>query len=504
VAALAAAPRIALACSPVAVEQTVFACTDSRAIEAVASARAVPLAVVPGDMAPLDAYRQTILTLSHRVKLVPLLFPGTPAEQAPPPGEGKREEKRRKTLTNGYLYTLEPGPALEWHRRLELSDLFDEQRLVLSRGDQHFELVRERGRYRHTDGPRRGERARLLLYDRVAPADAPPAPASAFDLDGLRLVSGIRRFEVHAVSPERASVTARFADGSAAKGSVIHDGTRTLLLLEGSADALSRAVTASRQATDVERGILAMAELMEAERLKFDEPIVEEGQQDGEVRRQWWRAYRNGRDRFTINGHRYSVFDSEGRPYVPQVCVDFLVDAIDRYGGSWYGTRDEPRRRTPGLIDLRQHAKDQGYDLRLVAHMQRMAREHPAIWDILEIAPDDRVPFRKRAQFHERLRDFPGGLREADIVVIYGLRDDGRNHYHSFFVHQTDPISGVPILFSENAGYVRVRVIDEIMRAAPKRSIKARLRLSTEWVRARMDERRAELERGTDKLEEPL
>lgn len=485
-----AAPATAAPCEPAG---ATLLCEPGTA-EAEGRSIAHPLAARPTET-PLADYERVVVRWSRAVKMTPLLFPGEPvgASAELDPTADQRARLRAETLTNGYLWTRDEKTARRWHVRLDLGALFDADSLVLMRGDRALPLVRRGQRYEHAEGPIAGSRARLLLFDRVAERREDLGPPSAFDLDLLREEAGVRRFDVDALDPTMARVRARFASGLVAPGVVVHDGARTRLLLEGDREALRAAMTESLRHMGVERGILATAELMEAERLKFDEPVIEIDQQDGAVRRAWWKAYSSGKDTFVINGHRYDVFDDAGRPYVPQVCVDFLVDAFDRYGGSWYGRRDEPRARTPGLVDMKDLSARLGYDLRMIPHLVRMAREHPEMWEIYSVPKAERVPFRRREAFHERVRTFPVELREADIIVIWGLRDDQRNHYHSFFVHRTDPILGYPLVFSENAGYVRVRVLDEIMRAAPRRFFHHRLRLRTDWVLQRQAERAAEL-----------
>jgi hypothetical protein len=72
------------------------------------------------------------------------------------------------------------------------------------------------------------------------------------------------------------------------------------------------------------------------EGLPFDEPKTEEGQQDGILRHQWRFAYLHDREYFKFNDDRYDVFDSQGMPRVPQVCIDFMVDTFERASGNWW------------------------------------------------------------------------------------------------------------------------------------------------------------------------
>ena len=70
------------------------------------------------------------------------------------------------------------------------------------------------------------------------------------------------------------------------------------------------------------------------------------------------------------------------------------------------------------------------------------------------------------------------------MVAIYGLRDDGKMHYHSFFVYSSDPVTGVPSLVAANAGRPRIRPWESEMLTAPQRSIHARIRPKLEWLEA--------------------
>jgi hypothetical protein len=55
-------------------------------------------------------------------------------------------------------------------------------------------------------------------------------------------------------------------------------------------------------------------------------------------------------------------------------------------------------------------------------------------------------------------------------------------HYHSFYVVESDPITGMPILLAGNSGRPRLRAWDNVMRSAPLRSIKTRIRPRLEWL----------------------
>ncbi len=70
----------------------------------------------------------------------------------------------------------------------------------------------------------------------------------------------------------------------------------------------------------------------------------------------------------------------------------------------------------------------------------------------------------------------------GDIVVIYGLRDDEKPHYHSFFVYRSDPLSGMPIHLASNAVKPQIRSWEGEMHNAPRRTIRARIRPRAAWL----------------------
>jgi hypothetical protein len=72
----------------------------------------------------------------------------------------------------------------------------------------------------------------------------------------------------------------------------------------------------------------------------------------------------------------------------------------------------------------------------------------------------------------------------GDVVVILGLRDDDKYHYHSFFVVDADPLTGMPTWVAANSGHPRVRAWAQEMASAPKRSLHARVRPKLEWLEA--------------------
>ena len=55
-------------------------------------------------------------------------------------------------------------------------------------------------------------------------------------------------------------------------------------------------------------------------------------------------------------------------------------------------------------------------------------------------------------------------------------------HYHSFFVYETDPVTGVPIAIVGNPGRPSLRVWETEARRTPRRAIWHRIRPHLHWL----------------------
>jgi hypothetical protein len=274
----------------------------------------------------------------------------------------------------------------------------------------------------------------------------------------------------------------------------------TLLVTNGAKVELGCEAVAPEQASEVtrvreaarrrERMLAAQRAVIReqiAEDLPFDEPRSEMGQQDGKLRQEWLWAYRYGKTQFEFNEDRYWVFDPDGRPRVPQVCIDFIRDTFERASGSWYHPRGQPRGRDPGRFMFGEHDID---NQRSVESFVTFAAKHPEWFDVWELTDEERIPLIRRTDFYRFLFDRRGDFRPGDIVTIFGKRDDDRLHYHSFFVYDADPLTGVPTLVAANAGRPHVRAWDGEMANAPLRSIKTRIRPRIEWLESITDPQR--------------
>lgn len=399
---------------------------------------------------------------------------------------GRPRELRSVLLSDGYLYAAQPGLAVLFASGVALDHLFREPELVIERGDKVLHVRREHGTYRWLDGPWRGDPARLWLFDRVGIAGEAARPPLHVSFRSLAEELGTTRIEIERATAK--GVLARLHYGNAAVPALLRvEQARAALDCElipaGSEAGIEAARAVGRRQVKVLAELRTrIAEQIE-EGLPFDEPKTEEGQQDGKLRPEWRTAYMQGQPKFTFNGDEYNVFDSAGRPRLPQVCVDFVLDTWERMAETRWLRRDEGRGRHVGRLDVSALGME---NQRSVEQFIEFARSHPEWFDLLEIAERDRIPFSSRKRFFRRLVEVPDRFRPGDVVAILGPRDDERLHYHSFFIVEADPLSGMPTVLAANAGRPRQRSWEAELENAPRRGIVARIRPRLAWLEALM------------------
>ena len=400
--------------------------------------------------------------------------------------ETDKEALRNIILRNGYLYTEDRRLGRRIYKTVRLQHLFDEEEIWLQRGDQVYRLTlskRRRRGYEHADGPLAGRKAVILLFDRVATSPDAFATTYHWDLQAVRHGLGLYTIQIDTTKSPTLDFRSTFLSGEPIEGALFHAGGKTAVAVAGLApEAWATLYTDNRRRFRARERILDAAEAFADEWIKFDEPDIEFGQEDGKLRDEWEEAYRAGRDRYAYNGVEYRVFSGDGTPTPPQVCVDFLMDSIERASGTWWKGRTRSgadRRRTKGTIDWREF---DDLAARSIPRVVRFAKGNPDKFSVYEVPESRQVKFEQEGAFFRNLEEFPVDFREGDMVVIYGYREDGNRHYHSFFVHMIDPIDGFPIILSDNAGLAAVRVWYDVMKTAPKRYVYRRLRILDEWL----------------------
>ncbi len=391
-------------------------------------------------------------------------------------------ELRKLILTDGYLYADQPSTAALLTNSIALNQLFSERAIVVTRGNRTLHASRKNGDYFWTDGPERDLPARLWLFDRVAVDGEHLGPSSLVALGAVRDESGATSIEIERVTRDAVLAQLVYRGLRIPAILAIQHNELHLDCQAGSVE-LNHQVEAARALS--KRKSVVMARLRAAideevaEALPFDEPKTEEGQQDGKLRHEWRMAYQRGYWSYEFNGDRYAVFGAKGRPRVPQVCVDFIVDSWERLADTRWLGRDEGRGRKVGRIDF---DKLDIENRRSVDRLIEFAKARPQWFDVLEFTENERVRFLERHHFFQRLYDLRTEFQPGDVVAILGPRDDEKLHYHSFFIVADDPITRMPTLLAANAGRPRLRSWEAEMQNAPRRSILARIRPRLVWL----------------------
>lgn len=393
---------------------------------------------------------------------------------------------RQLLLREGYLFADDPTHAFALLVQVKPQHLFDEREIWIQRGAETRRARRRaNGSYEYVDGPDAGAEAEVLPYDRVGVGAAPRALHR--ELRSLRDRLAFERMVVRHLSD--GFVTADLRYGEIWIPTLLAaDDARLNLVCEVITRAQTEAVERTRAENRARRRVIGvlrrtMLEQM-AEQLPFDEPRTEIEQQDGKLRARWRKAYREGAETFKFNGDRYWVFDPQGRPLVPQVCTDFLVDTIERASGTWWRGRGQPPGRKQGAFAFTSYDRTR---LRDVTSLVEFAQANPDWFDVETLDESERIPFERKREFYEYLLENASHYESGDMVVIKGYVPwDPRRvaHYHSFFVYETDPITGMPIVIAGNPGRPVLRSWEQEVRRTPKRSILHRVRPRLPWLQS--------------------
>jgi hypothetical protein len=403
---------------------------------------------------------------------------------------------REVVLRDGYFYadTAELGWALWDYVRLE--QLFDEPAIVIERGSARLRVERDpkRGLYIHVDGPDAGQPARLLLFDRVSVAGEDRGPPLHRDVRTLAHELGFERMKIERITEERLLAKLRY--GNVWVPSVLASRGASVKLFceiepqEGRAElaeAKTRARTRARVLDRMRTAMLAMV----ADALPFDEPRRELGQQDGHLRSHWQRAYESGESAYGFNNDNYSVFTAAGEASPPQVCIDFVTETLERASGTWWRGRGKPPGRDIGGLDfdaLLQTSPPSGIPQRhrrQVTTFINYAKAHAEQFDYRYIPEKRRVAYLTKHDFYRRLARDADSYAPGDIVIIRGFAPWDRfsvPHYHAFYVYESDPVTGMPILLAGNNGRPRILSWEPVMARAPNRSVNYRIRPKLEWL----------------------
>jgi hypothetical protein len=394
---------------------------------------------------------------------------------------------RSVLLRDGYLYADRPELAFALVDLVTVQMLFSDRHVWIQRGERLLHAERTKaGRYVFLDGAERGQRVKLLLFDRIGTGTPPPALHR--DFRALRQKLGFDSVAVTSLGEEQIVAELRYGE------------LRVPTLLRASGAHLDVVCEAPRPGTEValetqraeyarrERALVPLRAAMLAgvqEGLPFDEPLTEYGQQDGKLRYRWLAAYQGGQNAYEFNGDKYYVFNANGRPLVPEVCVDFVFDSFERASGTWWRPRGESRQRVIGKLDF---ASIPDEERRRATSFIEYAEKNPQSFDVYTLPEAERVPFKFGKRLSEYLVASGPNYRAGDVVLIRGYAPWDKPwkpkimHFHSFFVYESDPVSGMPIALAGNPGRPLLQTWQFEAFRTPDRSIWYRIRPKLEWL----------------------
>lgn len=394
---------------------------------------------------------------------------------------------RQIVLRDGYLYADEPELAFAMVHHVRAEYLFDEPRIWIQRGDALLNAERtQSGKYRYVDGSLRGKEVSLILFDRIGTGTPPPALHR--DIRSLRYRLHFDGLDITHLTPTHMVADLRYG-GLTIPTVLKSDGPRLELACEAVPPARARDLALYRERGDKRlASVQALRRAMRAqieEQLPFDEPYREWGQQDGVLRYKWRDAYFGGKRRFDLNGDTYYVFDAEGRPKLPQVCIDFLTDTLERASGTWWYPYGQKPGRRVGKLDF--NTLENGA-LRRADMFVQYARDNPEWFHVYDTPPEEQIPFWRKQAFTDYLLKNSHLFLPGDIVLIRGYTNFEKKwerpimHYHSFFIYESDPLTGLPIAIVGNAHVPALRTWNTEMRRTPRRSIWHRIRPQLHWL----------------------
>ncbi|NUO54503.1 MAG: hypothetical protein HOV80_37135 [Polyangiaceae bacterium] len=387
---------------------------------------------------------------------------------------------RSVVLRDGYLFADDAEDAFELEARVKLTDLFDEPRIVLDRGEESFVLERTTGKnpeYVFADGASKGKAAKILFLDRVRIEGETLGAPIHRDIMALTRRTGFDRMELVRLAEEGMLVRLRYGDVTA-RAVIESKGPKLDLACLNEPKAVREQVAGQLAETAWRRRALknmrAAVSANVDDALPFDRPREETGpDKDGTLRPYWMSAYLSGRQAFEVDDKTYQVFLPDGRPHPPMVCVDFVLESWERASGSWFAPRGEKPRRIAGRLDV---SSWEAENRRGVLGFGKFAEEHPDLFEFRKFEGQERIPFAKRDEFFAFLMAHTGELRAGDVLAIHGLKRDERVHQHAILLEEIDPLTGFPAGLADQMKNPRRRTWEGIMAEAPKRSLLFRAR----------------------------
>lgn len=443
---------------------------------------------------PLPPAHSSAVSEAYRTLLATTSSPWSQLQRLWSVFSANPELGRSVLLREGYLYAEKPELAFALVDLVAAQQLFSDKQIWIHRGERLLTAERDKsGRYVFVDGPERGERVKLLLFDRVGTGEPPP-PLHR-DFRALRVRLGFDRVNIVRLGEHNIIADLRY--GGAWVRSVLRaKGAALELACEATTPETAGVVKAVRAEHRRQEKVLARLRrgIVEsiADGLPFDEPLTEYGQQDGKLRRRWHMAYTAGQNTYEFNKDKYEVFNSVGRPLVPEVCVDFVFDTFERASGTWWRSRGEKRERVIGGVDFKTLEDE---TMRRATSIIDYANQHPEWFELDTLAESERIPFKFANPFADFLVSNADRFRAGDVVLIRGYAPWDKPwkprimHFHSFFVYETDPLTGQPLALAGNPGRPLLQTWQFEAFRTPERSIWYRIRPKLGWLESIMGDR---------------
>jgi hypothetical protein len=120
----------------------------------------------------------------------------------------------------------------------------------------------------------------------------------------------------------------------------------------------------------------------------------------------------------------------------------------------------------------------------LLAH----AEQHPEQFELEHLQPNEQIEFWRRERFYRFLIEQADRLPPGAIVFIRGYVPwdkawmPRQMHYHSFFVYERDPMTGMPLVLVGNPGSPSIRTWHFETLRTPRRSIWHIVRPKLDWL----------------------
>ena len=403
---------------------------------------------------------------------------------------------RASFLREGYLYLRGVDAAVAAVQQLGLAQLFDAPTLFLVRDGVVHELRRHGRDYLHAGGALDGERAELLFADRVGQdREALERTPLAVDFSAAQEQLAFERIVIEHLSDEQMVATVRYGGPDGVWVSALFDIRGASARLEchqvaaEQADRVAAAYEQAQRARDVQAAIRAAAEAQVREQLPFDAPRGA-GDPDDKypLRARWMDAYSKSLRTFRFGERRYDVYDDQGRPRPPQVCIDFVYDTWERAAGTWYapigdadgGSTPAPQRLIGGL-DMDAIGLD---DRRRVSRFLDFAQAHSEKFDVWQVSEEDWVLYQQHQEFFAMLTKHADRFARGDMLVVRRPKLKKLALHHTMIVIEIDPLTGIPVLLAANAARPRIQTFEGVMQTSPKRYLKWRIRPRPEWLDA--------------------